>query len=447
MYRQLVEKDKTNRVVQHLNVSEYALYKDIVKKYIDLFCVCCSCSIIDKRCVNHTCKNSKRLIKHVSRNGYYVYVDYTDGNFETVDPDRLHVLLCQLNDQHLSRIYKQGREALFSKLFVSELLLIKIRPKQPVQTRQLVLKNDWDEDDESMNHDSDAWDDISDAWDDDEWTQPNVNDRYRQIASILQMIDNNELDSLRNHWIPIDESTIPYDTFDGELTLLNKHVLGTIVHYVCTHAVDRQDIVTFVLEKSKHIINMTDNHGKTPLDVSPASLRPLLVKYGGLGNQYTTFVKMSTYLKNKQTVDILTMLQEDVDIRGRGVCDNTLMHVACAYGSIEVLGRLLACRSCDASVYNGTNNNGAYPLDIMYERLFSEKDALGSYRGILNDMRQGGMMSHYIFFERFVLHGVTTNNVMCVDMLLGDPHRSIIHVDRSNASQEMVEVLKRHGIS
>lgn len=39
MYRQLVEKDKTNRVVQHLNVSEYALYKDIVKKYIDLFCV------------------------------------------------------------------------------------------------------------------------------------------------------------------------------------------------------------------------------------------------------------------------------------------------------------------------------------------------------------------------------------------------------------------------
>ena len=89
---------------------------------------------------------------------------------------------------------------------------------------------------------------------------------------------------------------------------------------------------------------MTDNHGKTPLDVSPASLRPLLVKYGGLGNQYTTFVKMSTYLKNKQTVDILTMLQEDVDIRGRGVCDNTLMHVACAYGSIEVLGRLLACR-------------------------------------------------------------------------------------------------------
>ena len=103
------------------------------------------------------------------------------------------------------------------------------------------------------------------------------------------------------------------------------------------------------------------------------------------------------------------MLQKDVDIRGRDVYDNTVMHVACAYGSIEVLGRLLACRSCDASVYNGTNNNGAYPFDIMYERLFSEKDALGSYRGILNDMRQRGMMSHYIFFERFVLHGVNEN--------------------------------------
>ena len=37
MYRQLVEKDNNNRVVQHLNVNNYALYKDTVKKYIDLF--------------------------------------------------------------------------------------------------------------------------------------------------------------------------------------------------------------------------------------------------------------------------------------------------------------------------------------------------------------------------------------------------------------------------
>lgn len=442
-----MEKDNNNRVVQHLNVNNYALYKDTVKKYIDLFCVCCSCSISVKRCINRACKNNKRLIKHVSRNGYYVYVDYTDGNFETVYPDRLYVLLCQLNDQGICRIYKDGREALFSKLFASQLLLIKIIPKEPVQTRQLVLKDDWDEDAEILNHDSDAWDDDSDAWDDVEWTQSDNNDRYRQITSILQLIDNKELDSLRNNWIPIHESTIPYDTQDGALTLLNKHVLGTIVHYVCTHAADRQDIVTFVLEQSKHIINMTDNRGKTPLDISPASLRPLLMQYGGLGNQDTPFAMLSSYLKNKQTADILTMLQKDVNIRGRDVYDNTVMHVACAYGSIEVLGRLLACRSCDASVYNGTNNNGAYPLDIMYQRLLSEKDKLGEYRGVLNHMRQQGMASHYIFFERFVLHGVTTNNVMCVDMLLGDPHRSMIHVDRSNLSQEMVEVLNKHRIS